>query len=102
MSQLASLPSLSQEETIAQWLEAGQGDTRHTRPEDYKEAVLCWSKWVQLAKISTTLFVLFYIYMTGVSTILFTMPKILNKVPAQCDCFLPDTVHYACTDVTVL
>ena len=40
--------------------------------------------------------------MTGVSTILFTIPMILNKVPAQCDCFLPDTVHYACTDVTVL
>ena len=36
VSQLASLPSLSQEETIAQWLEAGQGDTGHTRPEDYK------------------------------------------------------------------
>ena len=36
VSQLASLPSLSQEETIAQWLEAGQGDTDHTRPEDYK------------------------------------------------------------------
>ena len=36
VSQLASLPSLSQEETIAQWLEAGQGDTNHTRPEYYK------------------------------------------------------------------
>ena len=36
MSQLASLPSLSQEETIAQWLEAGQRDTSHTRAEDYK------------------------------------------------------------------